>query len=509
MTFLLIVTPLSSLVGSIAHGSFVGYNLYEDKSISLSISIINLLVSTVSWILFDYSQNQYQYVKGSYKLREKGFTFGLDGLSIFFVGLATIIIPISILSNWINIITSIITYANIILILETSLLGVFLGLDMFIFYVFFESILMPLFILIGLYGSKDKVRASFYLFLYTLFGSLFMLLSIIYSLISTGASLLDALFKFSYKYAIQILIFIGIFIAFAIKTPTIFLNNWLLKAHVESPISGSIILAAIVLKLSLYGFFRLVLPILPLGTIILTALVFMICVITIGFASVSNLRTIDVKEIIAYSSVAHAVVYVLGVFSNTIQGIEGAIILGLAHGWVSTGLFFSAGGVLYDRIKQRFIIFYRGVTQIMPLFSVLFFILCLSNMGTPLTLNFVGEFLSLYGAFERLPLLGALSASSIFLSAAFTIYLFNRISFSGSLSAYFKVNVPDLTKREFSILMFLVVPITLFGIYPAVILDGLHYSVSTLIYGTHFYNISMDGGYSILGNDFFSNAIGF
>ena len=245
MTFLLIVIPLSSLILSIVHGSFVGYNLYEDKSISLSISIINLLVSLVSWILFDYSQNQYQFVKGSYKLREKGFSFGLDGLSIFFVGLATIIIPIAILSNWINITTSIITYANIILILETSLLGVFLVLDMFIFYVFFESILMPLFILIGLYGSKDKVRASFYLFLYTLSGSLFMLLSIIHSLSSTGASLLDALFKFSYKYAIQILTFIGIFIAFAIKTPTIFLNNWLLKAHVESPISGSIILAAI------------------------------------------------------------------------------------------------------------------------------------------------------------------------------------------------------------------------------------------------------------------------
>ena len=232
----------------------------------------------------------------------------------------------------------------------------------------------------------------------------------------------------------------------------------------------------------------------------------MICVITIVYASLSTLRTIDVKEIIAYSSVAHAAVYVLGVFSNTIQGIEGAIILGLAHGFTSSGLFFCVGEVLYDRTHTRLITYYRGLTQIMPLFSLLFFILCLSNMGTPLTLNFVGEFLSLYGAFERLPLLGALAASSIVLSAAFTIFLFNRIAFGGSLSAYFKVNVPDLTKREFAILMSLVVPIILFGIYPAVILDGLHYSVSTLIYATdQFGNISMAFFPFFFARRFYSN----
>jgi len=214
----------------------------------------------------------------------------------------------------------------------------------------------------------------------------------------------------------------------------------------------------------------------------LTPLVFVICLVTIIYASLSTLRTIDIKEIIAYSSVAHAAVYVLGVFSNTIQGIEGAIILGLAHGFVSSGLFFCVGGVLYDRTHTRLISYYRGVTQIMPLFSLLLFLLCLGNMGTPLTMNFVGEFLSLYGAFERMPVIGALACSSLVLSAAFTIFLYNRIAFGGSLSAYFKVNIADLTKREFVILMSLVVPTVLFGIYPAVILDGLHYSVSTLIY---------------------------
>jgi NADH-ubiquinone oxidoreductase chain 4 len=213
----------------------------------------------------------------------------------------------------------------------------------------------------------------------------------------------------------------------------------------------------------------------------------MICVITVVYASLSTLRTIDIKEIIAYSSVAHAAVYLLGVFSNTTQGIEGGIILGLAHGLVSSGLFMCAGGVLYDRVHTRLITYYRGVTQIMPLFSLLFFILCLGNMGTPLTINFVGEFLSLYGAFERLPILGALACFSIVSSAAFTIYLYNRIAFGGALSSHFAVNVPDLTKREFVILISLVVPTIFYGIYPGPILDGLHYSVSTLIYASDEY----------------------
>jgi NADH-ubiquinone oxidoreductase chain 4 len=174
----------------------------------------------------------------------------------------------------------------------------------------------------------------------------------------------------------------------------------------------------------------------------------------------------------------------MGVFSNTIQGIEGGILLGLAHGFVSSGLFVCAGGILYDRTHTRLITYYRGVTQIMPLFSLLFFIFALGNSGTPLTVNFVGEFLSLYGAFERLPLLGALACSSIVLSAAFTIFLYNRIAFGGSLSSFFAVNVPDLTKREFVILIALIIPTVFFGIYPAPILDGLHYSVSTLIYAS-------------------------
>lgn len=214
-----------------------------------------------------------------------------------------------------------------------------------------------------------------------------------------------------------------IFVAFAVKTPVYSLNIWLLKAHVESPLAGSIILAAVVLKLSLYGIYRLILPLLPQVSLNYVYIVYVICVITIIYASLSTLRTSDIKELIAYSSVSHAAVYLLGSFSNTLQGIEGSILLGLAHGFVSSALFICVGGVLYERTGTRSISHYRGLAQTMPIFSTLFTIFCLANCGAPLSLNFVGEFLSLYGAFERMPIMGALACSSIILSAAYTIYI--------------------------------------------------------------------------------------
>lgn len=369
-----------------------------------------------------------------------------------------------------------------ILLLEVLLLLVFLALDIFLFYVFFESILPPLFVLIGLFGSSNRVRASFYLFLYTLLGSLFLLLSILSMFSIMGTTDFDALYKMNFNYYTQIFLFCGIFMAFAVKTPTIFLNTWLLKAHVESPLSGSIILAAIVLKLSLYGIFRLILPLLPKAYSNCVNFVYVVGVITIVYASMSTLRTIDIKELIAYSSVSHAAVYLMGVFSNTIQGIEGGITLGLAHGFVSSGLFICAGGVLYDRSSTRLITFYRGIAQIMPIYSIMFFILCLGNCGAPLTLNFVGEFMSLYGAFEKSTLLGVLASSSIIFSAAYTIYMFNRIAFAGSYSKFFLVNIPDLNKREYYILLTLVSFTVILGIYPNPVLDGLHYSTTTLIH---------------------------
>lgn len=464
-------------------------NNVSHKVIALSASIINLFISLIVYIFYHFSTNQFQFVQEYHQIGNFDFYLGVDGLSIYFVLLTTIIMPISLLSNWSSISENLKSFLIIILLLETLLLAVFLVLDILLFYIFFESILPPLFLLIGIFGSSNRVRASFYLFLYTLLGSLFLLLSILTILSIMGTTDLDALYKTNFNFYTQLIIFTGIFIAFAVKTPTIFLNTWLLKAHVESPLGGSIILAGIVLKLSLYGILRLILPLLPKAYIYFTPLVYMIGVITIIYASFSTLRTIDVKELIAYSSVSHAAVYLLGVFSNTIQGIEGAILLGLGHGFVSSGLFICAGGILYDRSSTRLITFYRGVTQIMPLFSIFFFVLCLGNAGTPLSLNFIGEFLSLYGTFERIPLLGLFASSSIVFSAAYTIYMFNRIAFAGSFSSFFKYNIPDLSKREFNILLTLVVFTVVFGIYPAPILDGLHYSVTSLIY-----NLSLVSG---------------
>ena len=452
------------------------------KTIALTTSIVNLFVSLIVFILFDFSSNQFQFVQEYHQISSFDFYLGLDGLSIYFVLLTTIITPIALLSNWNSIHDNVRSYVIIILLLETLLLAVFLVLDILLFYIFFESILPPLFILIGLFGSSNKVRASFYLFLYTLFGSLFLLLSILTMSSIMGTTDFDALYKTNFNYSTQLFLFYGIFIAFAVKTPTIFFNTWLLKAHVESPLGGSIILAAIVLKLSLYGIFRLILPLLPKASLDYTYIIYLIGVITIIYASFSTLRTIDVKELIAYSSVSHAAVYLIGVFSNTIQGIEGGIVLGLAHGFVSSGLFICVGGILYDRSGTRLISFYRGIAQIMPLFSILFFILSLGNCGAPLTLNFVGEFMSLYGVFERLPLLGVFASSSIVFSAAYTIYMYNRIAFGGSFSKFFDANISDVNKREFFILFTLVIFTVVLGIYPAPILDGLHYSVSSLIY---------------------------
>jgi NADH-ubiquinone oxidoreductase chain 4 len=243
-----------------------------------------------------------------------------------------------------------------------------------------------------------------------------------------------------------------------------------------------------VLKLSLYGIFRLILPLLPKASLDYTYIVYLIGVITIIYASFSTLRTVDIKELIAYSSVSHAAVYLIGVFSNTIQGIEGGIVLGLAHGFVSSALFICVGGVLYDRSGTRLISFYRGIAQIMPVFSILFFILCLANCGVPLTLNFVGEFMSLYGVFEKLPLLGVMASSSVVFSAAYTIFMFNRIAFGGAFFLTLKnqFSLVDLNVREFYMLFSLAILTVVLGIYPAPILDGLHYAVSTLIYSVSF-----------------------
>lgn len=453
------------------------------KSTALFITIVDLILSLTIWVLFDNSSKHYQFVQEHYNIAHYDFYLGVDSLSIYFVLLTTFIMPISIMSNWKSISKRPTFFLILMLLLESALLLVFLVLDILMFYIFFESILAPLFILIGVFGSSEKIRASFYFFLYTLLGSLFMLLSIVTMLSLIGCTDFDVLSKSNFPYITQVFLFVGIFIALAVKTPVIYLNSWLLKAHVESPLSGSIILAAIVLKLSLYGVFRLVLPLVPKAFLYYTFIVFMICVLTILYASLSTIRTIDVKELIAYSSVSHAAVYLAGIMSNTLHGIQGGVCLGLAHGFVSSGLFATAGGVLYDRSGTRLITYYSGIAQAMPILSILFFILSLGNCGAPLTLNFVGEFMSLYGVFERLPIAGIIASSSIVFSAAYTIYMFNRITFGGAYNKKDWISyMPDVNRREFAILIILVIFTVALGIYPSIVLDSLNYGGQYLLY---------------------------
>ena len=463
------------------------------KRIALVTSVLNLIVSLVIFILFDFSSNQFQFVDYQYVYDLYGIYLGVDSISIYFVLLTTIIFPVAIIGNFNSITDNIKTYFILMLLLEMLLLTCFLVLDILLFYVFFESILPPLFLLIGIFGSSNRVRASFYLFLYTLFGSLFLLLAILTMSSIMGGTDMELLFKSNFDYATQVFLFCGVFFSIAIKTPVYPLHTWLLRAHVESPLGGSIILAGIVLKLGLYAVLRLMLPIIPQACLDYTFVIYVICVITIIYASISTLRTVDLKELIAYSSVSHAAVYLLGVFSNTVTGIEGSIILGLAHGFVSSALFICAGGVLYDRTGTRLIYYYRGMVQYMPLLSILFFILCLGNCGSPLTLNFVGEYLCLYGSFERLPLLGALASSSIVFSAAYSIFMFNRIVFGGSFSVHFNSSIIDVSKREFFILLSLVSFTVILGIYPSIIFDGLHYNVTSLIYSVDYNNFASSG----------------
>lgn len=467
--------------------------IHKLKSVILCVITFALFLSLTIYIYFDYSCGQFQFVQDEYKIGQYNIYLGIDGLCLFFVLLTIIIMPISLISNWKSIKNNIIYYLALILVLNTLLVIVFLVLDTLLFYIYFESILGPLFILIGVYGSLEKTISSFYFFLYTLFGSLFMLLSIITIISLIGTAYMDLISKENFLFYTQSFMFYGVFIAFAIKTPIIYFNSWLLKAHVESPLTGSIVLAGIVLKLSLYGILRIILPLLPKASTHYTYIIFIIGVLTILYASLSTIKTEDIKELIAYSSVCHAAVYLLGVFSNIIQGICGGILLGLAHGFVSPGLFICAGGVLYDRCHTRSILYYKGLSQLMPLFSILFFLLCLGNCGAPLTLNFLGEFLSLYGVFERLPFTGILASSSIIFSAGYTIFMFNRISFAGTIvKGFLNKYISDLNKRETSILLILVIFTISLGIQPAFIVDGIIYDVNNLIYLVcyDFYDIS-------------------
>ena len=470
---------LSLLLLTISENSIE--NKIRMKRITLITMLINFIISIYIWLEFDSSTSQYQFVYEFIDLSYCHLNIGIDGISLFFVLLTTFISPIAILSNYNNINNNLKYFLISFLLLETLQIGVFVVLDLILFYIFFESVLPILFLIIIVYGSGEaRIRSALLLFLYTLAGSLFMLLAILQIYSYVGSTDFQIISLSEINLNSQNILWLGFFLAFAVKTPLWPLTGWLYRAHADSPLAGSILLAATILKFATYGYLRVLINFLPDATNYFSPLVQTIAIITLIYASLATIIQQDTKALIAYSSIAHMSIVILGLFSNTIQGIEGAILLALAHGLVSPALFVCVGGVIYDRIGTRIIHYVRGLVTYMPVFTILFLIFTLSNTGIPLTLNFLGEQLSLIGIWERSPLIAALGATGIVLSAIYSIYLYNRISY-GVYSPHLKP-IKDISRREFNLLISLLLPTVLLGIFPNVILDGLHFSISSLLY---------------------------
>jgi NADH-ubiquinone oxidoreductase chain 4 len=384
-------------------GSLILIPIKEDsqslmKNIALITSLINFLVSIFMWIEFDTSTTQYQFIYEFNQLSFCQFNVGVDGISLYFVLLTTFITPIAILSDYTSITKNIKYFLISFLILETLQIFAFVSLDLLLFYIFFESILP---IIIVIYGhGENRFRSAFLLFLYTLAGSLPMLLSILYIYSYIGSTDFQLISLSEISFEIQKLLWLGFFIAFAVKTPLYPFTIWLPKAHSDSPLAGSILLAGTILKLATYGYLRVLINFLPDASNYFEPLIQTIAIIAIIYASLATIIQQDTKRLIAYSSIAHMGVVVLGLFSNTIQGIEGGILLALAHGFVSPALFICVGGIIYERTGTRIINYIKGLVLNMPVFTILFFLFTLCNTGIPLSLNFFGGVMSLLGMFQ-------------------------------------------------------------------------------------------------------------
>lgn len=484
LTLLLIIPLVGALMLSPMQGNTLqsaGRSPAQMKRVALGTSLINFVLSIVLWGEFDSSTSEYQFTQEFNQVNFCHLHIGVDGISLYFVLLTTFITPICILSNWDNIKQQLKYFLMCFLVLETLLIAVFVVLDILLFYVFFESVLIPLFLIVGIWGgSATRVRAAFLLFLYTLFGSLFMLLAFLVIYYNVGSTDFQVVSLSEINLESQKLLWLAVFISMAIKTPLLPFHVWLPRAHAEAPLAGSVILAGLILKLATYGYMRILIQFLPDATSYFSPLVQTIAVITLIYASLATLRQTDFKALVAYSSIGHMAVVVLGLFSNTIQGIDGALLLSIAHGVVSPALFILVGGVLYDRYHTRTIRYYRGMTAYMPLFSIMFFVFTIFNAAVPLSANWAGEFLCLAGAFQRNPVFAVLGSTGIVLSAAYSIWLYNRIAF-GAWSKYLNYTT-DLTRREFMLLLPLLFVAVVFGIFPNIILDSVHASTSGLLY---------------------------
>lgn len=480
MLITLVLVPLvaAGLVGFIPSRS--EQDILLVKQTALLGSIIEAFVSVHIFLSFDISASGFQIQSGWSESGIVNFSLGVDGISLIFVLLTTILTPICILASFDNIRTNIKSYFVTLLVIEALLVAFFLVLDLLLFYVFFEAVLVPFFMLVGVWGgSASRTRSALLLFLYTLTGSLFILLSILEVRRQLGGTDFTLITLAGLAPDAQYVLWLGFWIALITKAPIVPFHIWLPRAHADAPLAGSILLAGVVLKLATYGIFRILLGILPDASIFFIPLVHVLALVSLVYASLATIRQVDLKALVAYSSVAHMAVVVLGLFSNSIIGLQGALLLALAHGLVSPALFILVGGVLYDRFHTRTVRYYRGLVVLIPIFSSLFFLATASNIGVPLSGNWLAEVISLAGIFQRSPIVGVLGASGILLSACYSIWLWTRLV-GGSMSPHLGYTV-DITRREFHILLPLLVGTLWLGIFPNVVLDLIQVPVTEIL----------------------------
>ena len=483
MLITLMLTPLLGAIVVMAMPDKTVKQTESIKTVSLWFGIATLALAFYVWAIFDEGVVGYQMTTYS----ESGgwaIHFGIDGLSLYYVLLTAMLTPICQLASWSNVKHSIRLYNAMQLIACALLLMVFTQIDLLMFYIAFEAVLMPMFFMIGMWGgSPSRTRSAMLLFLYTLFGSLFMLLAMLNIYACLGTFDMTIMHGVAMDNDMQKLMWLSFAIAMAIKTPLVPFHMWLPRAHADAPLAGSMVLAGTVLKLASYGVLRVMIPMFPYASMYYSPFVYMVAIVSLVYASFATMRQSDFKALVAYSSIAHMAVVVMGLFSNTLMGITGAILLSLAHGFISPLMFMLVGGVLYDRYHSRQMRYYRGMATSMPIFgAVMFYAIC-ANMGVPLTLNWLGEWMALAGSFQYSFMAGAFGATSIVLSACYSVWLWARIC-TGTDVAYMKYTM-DVTRREMAVMVPLILMPLLMGIKPNLLMDVIGSAAMTILYLTY------------------------